>query len=89
MNISDYDFPYTVYAHNSTFFLNDVDSVKKRMSCFELFSPFPSTSKCEVARVGNLTRVKVVACDMASIDLTKETLKILGINYCMELAKSK
>ena len=55
------------------------------MSCFELFSSYPglkpNTSKCEVTRVRNLTGIKVPACDMTSIDLTEETLKILGIQF--------
>ena len=84
-NIFDHNISCTVYADDSGFFLNDVDSVKKLMSCFELFSSFPglkpNTSVCEVTRVGNLTGVKMPACDMKSTDLTKETLKILGIQF--------
>ena len=38
-------------------------------------------SKCEVAGIENLKVVKVAVCCMKFIDLTKETVRILGIAF--------
>ena len=40
INVFHHAFLYTGYADYSTFFRNDIDSIKKLMSCFELFSLF-------------------------------------------------
>ena len=55
------------------------------MSCFELFFLFSglkqNTSKCEVAEKGNLKEIKVAICGLQYVDLTKETVQILGIHF--------
>ena len=55
----------------------------------------PNFSKCEIAGIGSLKDAKVALCGLESLDLTKETIKILGvhisyneklqddINFCM------
>ena len=40
-----------------------------------------NTTKCEIAGLGVLKGVKTALCGMVCIDLTKETIKILGIHY--------
>ena len=57
--------------------------------------PRPSFSKCEIAGIGSLKDAKVALCGLKSLDLTKESIKILGvhisynkklqddINFCM------
>ena len=59
------------------------------MSCFELFFPFSglkqNTSKCEVARVGNLKGVSVAVYGMKCIDLSKTIVKSLGIHFSYDI----
>ena len=55
----------------------------------------PSVSKCEIAGIGSLKNANVAVCGLKSLDLTKESIKILGvhisynkklqedINFCM------
>ena len=83
LKIFYYCFLYTAYADDSTFFVSDILSINEVISCFKNFSLFcglkPNLDKCEVAGIGILKRVKV--CGMNCIDLTKETIKILGIHF--------
>ena len=55
------------------------------MNSFKKFSNYsrlkPNISKCEIAGVGILKGVKMALCGMVCIDLTKDTVKILGIHY--------
>ena len=52
------------------------------ISLFPLFSGLkPKLSKCEVTGIGLLKGVKVAACGLKCIDLTKDAIKILGIFY--------
>ena len=55
----------------------------------------PNSSKCEIVGIGSLKDAKVALCGLKSLDLTKESIKILGvhisynkklqddINFCM------
>ena len=85
LKIFDYDFLYTAYTDDSTFFLSDICSIKEMINCFNIFMCFsglkPNLSKCEIAGIGSLKGVKVAVCGMNCIDLTTETLKILGIHF--------
>ena len=38
-------------------------------------------SKCEIAGIGSLKGVKIAVCSMKNIDLTKDTVKIIGISF--------
>ena len=38
-------------------------------------------SKCEIAGIGSLKEVKIAVCSMKNIDLTKDTVKIIGISF--------
>ena len=55
------------------------------MKTFKLFSKFsglkPSILKCEVAGVGSLKGVKIAVCGIKCIDLTTETIRILGVHF--------
>ena len=42
----------------------------------------PNFSICEIAGIGILKGIKMTLCGTVCIDLTKETIKILGIHYC-------
>ena len=40
----------------------------------------PNLDKCEVAGIGVLNNVNVALCGMKNINLTKESIKILGVH---------
>ena len=50
----------------------------------ETFSSFsglrPNLDKCKIAGIGVLKNVNVALCDTKNINLTKESIKILGIH---------
>ena len=41
----------------------------------------PNEAKCEIAGIGVLKGVSLALCDMDCIDLTKKTIKVLGIHF--------
>ena len=59
----------------------------------------PNFRKCEIAGIGSLKDAKAVLCGLKSLNLTKESIKILGvhisydkklqdgINFCMTVKK--
>ena len=81
----DHIFLYAVYADDTTFFLKDKESVKKVMSVFDTFSVYsglkPNKSKCEIAGIDVLKWVSIKLCGKECIDLTKNSVKILGIHF--------
>ena len=81
----DHTFLYTAYADDTTFFLKDKESVKKVMNIFDTFSIYsglkPNKSKCEIAGIGVRKGVSMELCGMECIDLTKNSVKILGIHF--------
>ena len=99
INIFNHDFLYTVYADGTTFSKKDLDSVKNVLEMLNQFYMVsglrPNFSKCEIAGTGSLKDAKVALCELKSLDLTKESIKILGvhisynkklqddINFCM------
>ena len=82
IKIFDHTFLYTAYADDTTFFVKDKSSIKNLSEVFNMFSTFsglkPNTGKCEIAGIGVLKGVHVAVCGMKCIDLTKESIKILG-----------
>ena len=52
---------------------------------FKVFSSFaglkPNFSKCEIAGIGVLKGVKMAVCGMKAVDLTTDTVKILGVHF--------
>ena len=95
LNIFDHEYLYTAYADNTTFFLEDISSIKvvlKDLQCFSSFSGFrPNFAKCEIAGIGVLKSVNVALCGMKCPDLSKESIKILGehITYSRKLQDDK
>ena len=55
------------------------------INIFNIFSKFsglkPNTTKCEVAGIGSLKGVKMAVCGMKCVDLTIDTIKILGVHF--------
>ena len=60
-------------------------SIRELMKTIKLFSKFsglkPNILKCEVAGIGSLKGVKMAVCGIKCIDLTTETIKILGVHF--------
>ena len=81
----DHTFLYTAYADDTTFFLKDKESVKKVMNVFDTFSIYsglkPNKSKCKIAGIGILKGLAMELCGMECIDLTKKSVKLLGIHF--------
>ena len=84
IDIFDNIFLYSAYA-DDTFFLSDEDSVIEVINAFRKFSLIsglkPNEAKCEIAGIGVLKRVSLALCGMDCFDLTKKTIKILGIHF--------
>ena len=55
------------------------------MNVFDTFSIYsglkPNKSKCEIAGIDVLKGVSMELCEMECIDLTKSSVKILGIHF--------
>ena len=78
-------FLYNAFAGGSTFFLNDLLSVKNLIDTFKLFSLFSGLktnfSKCEIAGLGSLKGVLEAVCGLKSVNLTTDTVKFLGVHF--------
>ena len=76
---------YTAFTDDSTFFLDDLLSVKNLIDTFKVFSLFSGLnenfSKCEIAGLGSLKGVLEAVCSLKSINLTTDTIKILGVYF--------
>ena len=85
INIFDNIFLYSAYADDTTFFLSDEDSVIEVINAFHKFSLIsglkPNEYKCEIGGIGVLKGVSLTLCCMDWIDVTKETIKVLGIHF--------
>ena len=85
MTIFDYNYLYSAYADDTTFFLKDIISVKHMVDTSHFFSYFsglkPNLTKSEIAGIGVLKGVQVAVCDMRCIDLNVDMLKILGTHF--------
>ena len=83
LNIFDHLFLYTAYADDTTFFLENKESIEELVKTFTLFSSFsgfkPNFSKCEIRGLGPLKGVEMGACGIQTVDLTKDAIKILAI----------
>ena len=81
----NYAFLYTVFADDSTFFLNNLLSVKSLIDTFKVFSLFSGLkanfSKCEIAGLGSLKGILEAVCGLKSINLTTDIIKILGVHF--------
>ena len=78
-------FLYTAYADDSTFFLRDILSLKELINSFNQFYHFSglkaNIGKCEIAGIGSLKGVTEAVCGLKSVDLSNDTIKILGIHF--------
>ena len=85
------EYLYAAYADDTTFRKSSLNSVKIVFSLIDSFSKFsglyPNVSKCEIAEIGVMKNVKLALSGAKNVDLTKETIKILGahISYNKKL----
>ena len=95
LNIFDHEYSYTAYGIDTTFFLEDISSVKVVLKDFQSFFSFsglrPNFTKCKIAGIGVLKRVNVALCGMKCLDLATECIKVLGlhISYNRNLQNDK
>ena len=74
-------------THSSkvTFFLRDILSVKELINSFNQFYHFSrlkaNIGKCEIAGIGSLKGFTEAVCGLKSVDLSNDTIKILGIHF--------
>ena len=77
--IFDYNYLYSEYAADTTFFLQYIISIKHMIGTFYFFLFFsgltPKLTKCEITSVGALKWVKVAVCGMRCTYLNIVTLK--------------
>ena len=82
MNIFNHKFLYT---DNTAFFLKDKISVFETVNIlckFSLVSGLsPNTTKCKIAGIGTLKGVNVAVCGLKYLNLTKKSVKILGVRF--------
>ena len=78
MNVSVQHMPMT-----KLFLKKDISSVEVVFSVIDSSSKFsgmcPNTSKCEIAGIDTLKNVIMTLCGIKNVDLTKESIKILGV----------
>ena len=80
LNMFYHLFFYTAYADDTTFFLENKESIEELVKTFTLFSSFsalkPNISKCEICGLGPLKVVEMAVCGMKSVDLTRDAITI-------------
>ena len=81
--IFNHEFLYIAYADD--FFLKGKISVFETLNIFHKFSLVPGLSPnittCEIAGIGTLEGVTVELCGIKRLNLTKETVKIIGVHF--------
>ena len=95
LNVFDHLLLYTAYADDTTFFLENMEPIEELVKTFTLFSSLSglksNISKCEICALGPLKGVEMAVCDMHSVDLTRDAIKILDIyfSYNIKLINQK
>ena len=85
LNILNHNFLYSAYADDASFFVRDIDSIKQLVSTIKLFYKYsdlrPNYDKCEIAGCGRTKGALGALCGMNTVDLTSDSMKILGIHF--------
>ena len=87
LNIFNHNFLYTAYADNTAFFLKKKSATEiiKTFDYFSLFSDLKfNKTKCEIAGLAVLRRIKLALCGMKCVNLNNDVIKILGIYYSFD-----
>ena len=84
LNNFNYEYLYSAYAEDTTFFLKNKTSVKNALNDIEPFSNFselhPNLDKFKIAGIVVLKNVNAAFCSIKNINLTKESIKMLGMH---------
>ena len=84
-NIFSHDFLYTTYADDTPFFISNKNSVIELLNVFDILPVIselkPSKYKYEITGTGNLKRFYKALFGLKCINLTNETVKILGWHF--------
>ena len=81
----NHNFLYTAYADNTAFFKKKNYKNLKSFDYFSLFSDLKfNKTKCEIAGIGVLRRIKLALCGMKCVNLNNDVIKILGIYYSFD-----
>ena len=76
---------YPTYADDSIFFVRDIPLVKERINNFNQFYNLSglkgSIGKREIAGIDSLKGVTNAVCGLKCVDLSNDTIKILGIYF--------
>ena len=85
ITIVKHTFLYVAFAGDSTFFLNVLLSVENLINTLKVFSISSwlkaNFSKCEIAGLGSLKRILETVCGLKLVNLTTDTVKILGVDF--------
>ena len=78
-------FLFTADADDSTFSLKGIASVRVLVNTFKVFSCFSrlklNINKCEITGLGILKWAQEALCGLQNIDVTNDTIKILGMHF--------
>ena len=85
LRIFDFDFLLSAYADDTTFFVQDIDSIASIFTLFDNFSIYSgfklNKSKCEVCGIGVLKGVPTALCNVKNINLLSDTIRVLGFHF--------
>ena len=85
LRIFDSNFLLSSYADDTTFFLKDLNSAKTIFEIFGSFTNFSglkvNKSKCQIAGIGVKNGVHVALPGVQSVNLSNESIKILGVHF--------
>ena len=78
-------FLLSAYADDTTFFVDDIQSIHKILDTFDTFSKFSgfnlNKTKCEICGIGVKKGEKTALCTLNNVNLLEDSVKILGVHY--------
>ena len=95
LTLCNFEYKLTAFADDTTFFCSDLDSIKLIIDRFKSFSRYSglvaNTDKCEICGIGVKKGVNIALCGLKCVNLTNDSIKILGVHfsYNVEISKSK
>jgi len=96
LNVCNFEFKLTAFADDTTFFCADHNSVKLITEVFKEFPRYSglaaNTDKCEICGIIGVKRGEYIAlCGMKCVDLTTDSIRILGVHFSYndEISKAK
>jgi hypothetical protein len=85
LKVFDHSFVLSAYADDTTFFVQDLESINLIFVLFDEFSAFSgfklNLSKCEICGIGALKGALTALCNIKNVNLLTESIKVLGIHY--------